>query len=255
MDDHVVLEWNFSPPDYFEGPISLKRKNYLMTIENGKVQALIEPGIYGEDHKMRDELHDTLNNRFLGVQLLIHKPYELSNASVSRLLPDGRKVPTVFPESCVSIPSVESPDLVTKDKDGKITSDSKKERVQRKENLAELAEKYAHKDNLIKPLLKSYNSAVLDPDNELVHLYEIRDAMATKFGNEHLARKALGISRPQWSRFRQLANDEPLTQGRHRGRKVDSLRDATEEELIEARKIALDLILGYFNYLYQVAFL
>ena len=217
-----------------------------MTIENGKVQALIEPGIYGEDHKMRDESDNCLNNRFLGVQLFIHKPYELSNASVYRLLPDGRKVPTVFPESCVSIQSVESPDLVTKDKDGNIISDSKKERIQRKENLAELAEKYAYKDNLIKSLLKSYNSAVSDPDNELVHLYEIRDAIATKFGNEY---SALGISRAKWDRLGRFANDEPLTQGRHRGRKVDSLRDATEEELMEARQIALDLISGYFNYL------
>ena len=87
-----------------------------------------------------------------------------------------------------------------------------------------------------------------DPDDELVHLYEIRDALSTKFGSEKAARNALKISYDNWSRFGQLCNDEPLRQGRHRGKKYEA-RDATNAELSEARRIAQAMIEGYLRYL------
>jgi hypothetical protein len=43
--------------------------------------------------------------------------------------------------------------------------------------------------------------------------------------------------------------DPPLNQGRHRGKKVDELRDATDVELSEARTIAEELIRAYLNHL------
>jgi hypothetical protein len=47
----------------------------------------------------------------------------------------------------------------------------------------------------------------------------------------------------------QLCNDEPLRQGRHRGKTGKALRDASENELFEARRIACDMILAYLHYL------
>ena len=85
-------------------------------------------------------------------------------------------------------------------------------------------------------MLKSYQASAKDPDNELVHLYEIRDALVKKFGDSGALRTKLGITRNEWSRFAQLANVEPLRQGRHRGTKAGNLRDATEGELQEARQ-------------------
>ena len=82
-----------------------------------------------------------------------------------------------------------------------------------------------------------------------MHLYEIRDALCTKFKGEHPTRAALGIGRTEWSRFGALCNDEPLRQGRHRGQKAGALRDATESELIEARGIARAMIEAYLQYL------
>src|SRR4030042_6218270 len=101
MEDIVVLEWKFSPPDYFEEPIHIKRDDYIMTISNGTVEARIKPEIYDKDQSMRDRLYSSLNDRFLGVQLFSHKPYELSKASMYRLHPDGRKDITIFPEPIV----------------------------------------------------------------------------------------------------------------------------------------------------------
>jgi len=248
-EDIVVLEWKFSPPDYFEEPIHIKRDDYIMTISNGTVEARIRPEIYDKDQSMRDRLYSSLNDRFLGVQLFSHKPYELSKASMYRLHPDGRKDITIFPESCVMTMTMGEPDIIVTDKDGKIIGDSKNARVQKKRELAELVEKYRQKDFFVASLLKSYNEAVNDPDNELVHLYEIRDAIAEKFGGEPGARSGLGITGTQWSRLGKLANDEPLKQGRHRGKNPGILRDATEGELKEARGIARNLVKAYLDYL------
>src|SRR3989304_8109747 len=94
MEDVVVLEWKFPPPDHFEEPIHIKCDDYIMTIASGTVEARIRPEIYDKDQSMRDRLHTTLKDRFLGVQLVSHKPYDLSKASMYRLHPDGRKADT-----------------------------------------------------------------------------------------------------------------------------------------------------------------
>jgi hypothetical protein len=51
------------------------------------------------------------------------------------------------------------------------------------------------------------------------------------------------------SRLGQLCNDEPLRQGRHNGRHVATLRDATDAELVEARGIAQNMIEAYVAHL------
>jgi hypothetical protein len=249
MDDVVVLEWSFSPPDYFEEMIHIVLKTYSMTIDNGKVEARIAPVVYDKEPKIRDELHAALNARFLGVQLLIHTPYKLSKPSMYRLHPDGRRDITIFPEPCAITASVGIPDIVVKDKNGNIVSDSQRDRSERKKKLAELAEKYSPQDKVVESMLASYNMAVNDPSNELVHLYEIRDALVTKFGGESIAQKTLAISSRQWSRLSRLANDDPFRQGRHRGKKLGELRDARTSELEKARSIARKMIEAYFDYL------
>lgn len=88
-----------------------------------------------------------------------------------------------------------------------------------------------------------------DPDDELGHLYEIRDALSRKFGgSDERARSTLGISLKKWSNFGKLCNHEPLKQGRHRG-EHETLRDATDAELSEARGTAKAMIEAYLKYL------
>lgn len=249
MDDIVVLEWKFSPPGYFEGPIDINGDDYVMTISNGTVEARIRPEMYYKDQSMRDRLHRALNRRFRVVQLLSHKPYDLSKASMYRLHPDGRKDITIFLEPCVITGSTGALDIIVKDKDGSVISDSKKERMQKKRDWSDRVEKCCPNDSLVDSLLDSYDKAVNDPDNELVHLYEIRDAIAKKFGGKSAARSALRMTGSQWSRLGKLANNEPLKQGRHRGKNPGVLRDAKEWELEEGRDIARNIFEAYLNYL------
>ena len=246
--DIVVLEWSFSPSDYFEVPIPISRNDYEMLIDNGKVEAKIRPEVFENNPTMRDDLTKTINDRFLGAQLLSHKPFELSKASMYRLHPDGRKDITIFAEPISATVSI-SADIMITDKNGKVTFDSKTERIEKKKKLSELSEKYLKSDPTAASLLNSYKMAVQEPNNELVHLYEIRDALSKKFGCESAARHALNISSHQWSRLGLLANHEPLKQGRHRGKNPGVLRDATESELMEARHIARAFVEAYILYL------
>ncbi len=249
MDNVVVLEWTFAPPDYFEEVIHIERENYTMVINAGKVEARIDPMAYDKEHNMRDELHQVLNDRFLGVQLLTHKPYELSKSSMHRLHPDGHREITVFVDSAVSISMAGSVDLVVKDKDGNILSDSRRDRIEKKKELASLVEKYRKQDKFVESMLAFYEAAIHDPKNELIHLFDVWEALAKRFGGETEALTALGISRSKRKILGRLANDDPLRQGRHRGAKVGELRDATEAELGEARGIARNMIETYLHFL------
>ena len=245
----VVLEWRFSPSGYFEEPITISRDHYTMTIADGKVEAKIDSSVYDGNPSIRKMLHDSLNDRFLAVQLLTHRAYELSKSTLTRVHPDGRKHVLLEVETSYHAVSSDTLDIRVLDKDGNVVSDSRRDRIEKQMSVADLVETHRASDAVLAALLQSYGSAVRDPNNELVHLYEVREALSTRFGGEKAARAELGITRSRWSRLGELCNDEPLRQGRHRGKAAVSLRDATESELGEARAIARRMIETYLQYL------
>lgn len=249
MTKTVILEWDFSPLNYFEEHIEISRENYVMSIDTGKVTATIDYAIFNENPSLREELQESLNNRFLGVQVISHAPYELSNSKMIHIDADGHKHIFIELNSAVLVMTGGSVDLQVKDKDGNIISDSKRDRVERKKNLAELIAKHKPNDPQVAALLHSYHTAVTDPNNELVHLYEIRDALTKKFGNASNAQMRLAITKSQWSRLGALCCTLPLKQGRHRGSFTGLLRDASENELKETRNISLAMIEAYLQYL------
>jgi hypothetical protein len=122
MSAVVQLEWTFSPPDYFEEPIKISRHDYAMTIANGKVQAKIDCGVYDADPSMRRRLDDRLNDRFLGVQLLTHRTYELSKSTMTRVHPDGRKDIFIELEPARMVLSGGTLDIRVTDRDGNVCS-------------------------------------------------------------------------------------------------------------------------------------
>jgi hypothetical protein len=60
--------------------------------------------------------------------------------------------------------------------------------------MAEAIGKHAS-DSVLAHLMHSHDTAVRNPKNELVHLYEIRDALVKHFRNDAATRAALGISK------------------------------------------------------------
>jgi hypothetical protein len=131
---------------------------------------------------------------------------------------------------------------------GKVLRDDRRERIERRNALATRAARHVG-DAVLNAILRSYMAAVNDPKNELIHLYEIRDALSSHFEGERPATAALGVSGGAWSTLGRLADGEPIREGRHRGRFAGELRNATENELREARDVARSLIMGYLDHL------
>ncbi len=244
----VILDWTYKPTDFFESPIEISRADYTVDIATGTISARMSASSFDADEKLKQRLHEALLDRMRGIQLLIRKPFELSKPRVTRIEPDGHRHIFVDLEGTGLTLSAGLVDVVVTDASGNVVCDTKQERIEKKRELAELVAKFCSGDKALNAMLKSYHTSTSDANNELFHLYEIRESISSTFGGESKARATLGISRDSWSRLGQLCNDEPLRQGRHRGKNLGELRDATEAELSEARNISRQMIEAYLQF-------
>lgn len=245
----VQLKWKYSPTTYLEGPILIEFEGGTLEIKDGVAFTEIDPEFFHADQSIRDVLTKKIENRLHAVQIMTHKNFELSKSSRTDLQEDGRKHHFLEVDSCVMTASVGSVDLIVKDKDGNVIFDAKKERLEKQNNFASLVDKHRASNATLDHMLKSYQQSVKDPSNELVHLYEIRDALSKKFSSKKAAIVALGVTSDEWDEIGKLANSLPLQQGRHRGSAVGSLRSAEPAELAIARKSTVHLIVKYLEFL------
>ena len=242
-----LIQWSFTPANYFEKPLHIHNDLYEMTIDDGKAIAEIAEHAGDPRLSLKEQVHNKLKARFAGAQLISHRAFQLSEPSLTYINPSGT---TVYPETLELTMTMSCEmDFVHKDKDGNILADSKSERINNKQLIAELAEKYCETNLIVKGLLASYTAAVNDPSNELVHLYEVRDSLSKEFGGKTPAIAALSIPNKEWQELGRLANDAPLKQGRHRGNKISQLRDATKAELELARKYTSNMLISYLKYI------
>jgi len=244
----VEIEWSYTPPTYFEEPITLERDGYTIQIREGKIKATMPGSRLDSQEGLREVITNELDNYFLGAQPFRNARFKISGGAINRYYPDGRKNTTIVIQSGTFKMTGGRVDLVYTDSNG-IVQDTRKERIKKTQRLAELASQYAPRNVTAKAVLKSYDAAINDSANELVHLFEVWETLAKTFGSEADARNSLGISNAKRSRLGQLANDEPLRQGRHRGKHPGGLRNATTDELDEARSIARKMIGAFLEYL------
>lgn len=249
MDDVVVVEWTFLPPKYFEIEILVEKESYTLNIREGHAIAYVKQHDFADIETLRNSLHEILISLFLGAQALSHDSFKLSLSSIHKIDSVGNKTVFVFPESCELTMAATSPDIRVVDAKGNVVTDTRRDRIEKKVKLATLSEKYRTNDAALASMLKSISSASNDSHNELIHLYEVRDALCARFGGSNNALNELDIDRSSWDRLHALANNEPLNQGRHRGSKLGQLRQATQDELDEARRITTMLIEAYLEYL------
>lgn len=249
-ENQIILEWKFTPQDFFEAPYVIEEQDYKIEIHNGSITATISSAFYELRQDARMEFHDKINDLFLGAQVINFKRFSITKPAMHRLHPDGRKDISIFAEPFVcKISMSDSVDIIMTDKNGNIVEDTKSKRINSRKNFAELSAKYRRTDHVATSILESYNTAVNDHANEFVHLYEIIESLCGRFGNEKSLRDALGISKTYIGKLRRLANTEPVTQGRHRGKNPGNLRSADLAEKNEAREVARKLIQNYLEYL------
>jgi len=249
MIEKMIVEWNYEPKDYFEDNFTIEYDNCVIEIMSGIAEGRILPIHIDIADEIIKKLNQDLESRFLAVQVMTHKKFNLSKPSRYDLMKDGSKNTYLQVEDIVCVAEVSPVDLIIHDKNGNVISDTKQERIDKKKWFAETSSKYRAKDQTLNQMLKSYSSSVSDPENELVHLYEIRDAVSKEFGGESNARSKLNVTRKEWSDFGLIANKKPLLQGRHRGSNTGALRHADISELSTVRKIASKIVEEYMVYL------
>lgn len=245
----IELEWNYTPLNYLEEPINLVYDGVSLDIQNGKGLAKITPEQFKQNPNIKENLHHFVESRFHAAQIFNHKDFRLSSPSRTDLRENSKKHHYLQVNSLTHAMSVSSVDFVVKDKNGNIKSDSKRDRLERQNSYADILEKYRKTDPTLLQLFSSYQMSVKDPDNEFVHLYEVRDALVTRFSSKKIASRELNITSTQWDEIGKLANTLPLKQGRHRGKMSGLLRNANASELEQCRKSAVNLIEKYLDYL------
>lgn len=245
----VQLDWNYSPATYLEEPISLPFDGGIILINDGKAVTVLEPSFFEANKNIGKMLNQLVENRLYAVQILTHRDFELSGPTRVDTLDSGKKVHYLEVQDAVMLTSIASVDLVVKDKDGNIISDSKRDRLKKQQWFAEAVSRYRAGDATLDHMLKSYQMSAKDSGNELVHLYEVRDALTQRFSSKKNAVKELGIENKVWDEIGEIANALPLKQGRHRGKAAGQLREADQAELQRGRQSASNLIESYLKYL------
>lgn len=244
---NYLLQWHFTPEDFFEQEFEVPVDGHVLQVFSGRVDVNIARDLFESDPGIRDRLNEFLKHKFLAVQLLTHLPFELSSPNLVRYEEGGNL--TIFMHALPANVGafVPAPDFVITDASGNVVRDTRRERIQKKREFGQAAAVLAGIDSLFKSLLGAYGRSVLDPQNELVHLFEIREALVAHFGSEAHVSAELGISKSKLSEFGGICNRSTLSQGRHRGRSIMSLRAATIEELTSARAIAREMITSYLG--------
>lgn len=251
LTETVILTWVYEPADYLEIGTGFLALEHQIIVSPGTLEARIDGAKFDRDMSLRSSLDEHIRFRFRAIAAETHRPYKLQRSTMVREV-DGRRQYFLKPEPLRIEVRTSAVDLVVKDATGKVIRDTKQERVERNSELSEIAARASSAVPLAAHLYEIYEKAINDPADEFVHLYEIRDALAKEFGGEAAAVTKLNVTRKEWSRLGQLANGEPLSQGRHRGGNIGSQRPATKDELNEARQIARKLVSGYVGYLVRV---
>jgi hypothetical protein len=232
--NRTELEWIYRPGDFFETRCDFTGDGYSLRIDAGQALATLHTPIDPVPTQLEEKIADHVKILLLARQLQVHRVYEAEGPRIS-YYQDGRKrVSLQLTSNTLNMTG--GVDVVQTDESGRVVRDTRLERIALEQHdLQRLIEK-ARQVPTVRAVLESYGQGVADPKNELVHLYEVREALATHFGSELNARTVLAISKAKWQRIGDFANNQPFEQGRHRG-KHPNRRSATDEELGEARQL------------------
>jgi hypothetical protein len=240
---HVRTEFAYSyqPADFFEVSAAVTLTTGVLTFKDGEcVLRLTDSRTV--DHAYAQLMTADIRAIFQARQSLTRRAFVLTGPRVTHHRDDGLRDHVLLAEAGKFVLRGYPIDFRITDAAGTIVRDTKADRLQHEAAFVQAIAAKAPSSAVLRRMLESYGRSVDDPANELVHLYEIRDAASNQYANEALARRALGISKNDWSKLGRLSNDEPLREGRHRGRQSGRLRNASEEELDSARLIARQIM-------------
>jgi hypothetical protein len=198
------------------------------------------------DSVLAEKIEEEIQSIFLAEQLYSNRSFKIGTRRDRHAYSDKSTTNQMHITAKSRIVAHGEISFVVYDKDSNVIRDSRKEIAAMKSATRKALIKNVQND-LLRRLLLSYQTAINDPANEFFHLREIEEALTTKFGHYKKAKEALNID--EWGSFIGLVNNRNIRQGAHRGQSEGQLRDATTEELNQARTIGRSMIEAYIKYL------
>lgn len=244
MPERTELEWEYQPQDLFEVPYRHSSAEYALLIEGGRAIATLIVPQEPVDQRLETLITNHLQGILLVRQLQVHRGYVLEGPRIHQHTGERKNI-AIRVGSGSFVLSGGQADFVHRDAAGNVLRDTKTERTAGHIAMLNAVVPKIGMSPTLRGLLTSYSRSASDPRNELVHLYEIRDALSTHYRGKQNARTALNIAQSEWQRLGILANVEPIEQGRHRGKHFAGRRDVTDAELQEARSIVRKWILAF----------
>jgi hypothetical protein len=104
-------------------------------------------------------------------------------------------------------------------------------------------------DDYFRRAWESFSLAHGANQHAIGHLYDVRDAIAKKFGSEDKAREVLNLGKNEWSEFGRIFNADSVEGGRHNGKHPTSLKPMTNEQRTSVMQFAKTMLFAYSNYL------
>jgi len=236
--ERTELEWMYQPADFFEAPYRDVNSEYELLVEGGRAIATlcVPEDPVNEELNIRIRTH--VENVLLTRQLQVHRGYDLQGPHIRQQTEGGRSV-MIQVGATAAIAFASQADFIVRDAAGSIVRDTRAERIAENTQLLDFIAPKLTQSSELREMVTSYSRSIADPRNELVYLYEIRDGLSKYYGGEQATRAALNITKTEWQRLGILANEQPLEQGRHRGKHPAGRRAASNAELQEARAIVL----------------
>ena len=243
--ERTELEWIYDPADLFEVPYQHAGVDFGLLVDAGRTVATLSVPQEPVSPDVEERVGAVLKSIFLVRQLQIHRKYSLEGPRTYQHSAAARKHISIRVGTAVEVSTAGHVDLIMTDAAGNILRNARAERIAEHRSVLDSVAPKLVRSATLRSLVESYSRSITDPNNEFVHLYEIRDGLSGHYGNEQLACSALGISKSKWKRLGVLANVEPLEQGRHRGKHPKGRRAATPSELNEARQLVQRWIMAF----------
>jgi hypothetical protein len=241
--ERTELEFTYEPADFFEAPYRSETAEYDLLFEEGAAVATLRSAQNPVDAVLEKKVATHIQNILLARQLQVRCTYKLQGPRISQY-GAGKKDVAIRIGSDDIVAIGDHADHTVTDPAGHIIRDTRAQRIAEESAALDLLAPGPLRSPTLRGILESYSRSISDPGDELVHLYEVRDALSAHYGNEVNARTALGITKGEWGVLGLLANVEPLEEGRHRG-KQPVRRPATQAELEKARRIVRHWIMAF----------
>ncbi len=176
IPERTELEWIYDPDDLFEAPYQHSGVDFDLLINAGRAIATLNVPQNPVLPDVEERIRVVLESILLVRQIQVHRKYSLEGPRTYQYS-EGRKNISIRLGSVMEIESAGHIDFIKTDAAGNVIRDSKAERLDEHNFMMDSVVPKLVNSAILRSLFESYSRSITDPNNELVYLYEIRDAL------------------------------------------------------------------------------